>query len=67
MTSVDLTDSRARWRGFRDAAHYLDLAGNLLAKEGRLPGWVYREYRAIYRGEMWLPRSEGAVTEERVL
>jgi hypothetical protein len=45
----------------------LDLAGNLLAKEGRLPGWVYREYRAIYRGEMWLPRSEGAVTEERVL
>ena len=57
---TDLQDTRAVFRGFSSAGEFLELA--LRALERRpYPRWVEREYRAIFMGEMRLPRTEGAI------
>lgn len=61
IPSPALTDTRARFRGFRDASHYLTLATKALELPPPLPRWVWREYRAIFGGKMWLPRGGGPV------
>ena len=45
-------ERRAKFRGFHNVNHYLTLAAEALTRP-RTPHWVYREYRAIFNGEMW--------------
>jgi hypothetical protein len=47
-----LEERRATFRGFRGVNHFLHLAAKAL-EMARPPGWVWREYRAIFKGEMW--------------
>ncbi len=60
MTMTDLFDTRAVFRGFACADEFLELAARAL-EHRPYPGWVEREYRAIFEGEMRLPRTEGPV------
>ncbi len=61
MTTTDLYDTRAIFRGFASADEYLTLAKRAL-EHRPYPKWVEREYRAIFGGEMRLPRTEGAIS-----
>ncbi len=58
--TTDLFDTRAVWRGFTDAGQFLELAARAL-EHRPYPKWVEREYRAIFCGEMRLPRTLGAI------
>ena len=51
-----IEDDRAHFRGFRDADHYLTLAEQALERPTP-PKWVWREYRAIFQGKMWLRKG----------
>jgi hypothetical protein len=53
---MNVHDVRAKMRGFRNADHFLNLAESAMARP-RQPVWVWREYRAIYQGQMWLKRG----------
>jgi hypothetical protein len=59
---TDKYDTRAVFRGFSDADQFLELAMRAL-KHRPYPAWVDREYRAIFMGEMRLPKSLGAIEE----
>lgn len=52
---AQIEDQRARYRGFRDAQHFLDLATTSFGS------WVEREYRAIFMGEMWRHQKAGGI------
>ena len=54
---MNIHDVRAKMRGFRNADHYLNLADQALTRP-RPPRWVWREYRAIYQGQMRLKRGK---------
>ncbi len=58
---TDLFDTRAVFRGFAGADEFLELAKRAL-EHRPYPKWVEREYRAIFGGEMRLPRTEGPVS-----
>lgn len=58
---MNLYDTRARFRGFTDVGQYLTLAARAL-QHPPYPAWPWREYRAIFMGEMWRRRGEGAIT-----
>ena len=57
---VNLQDLRAQYRGFTDAGEYLTLAARAL-QHRPYPRWPYREYRAIFQGEMWRRQAEGGI------
>ncbi len=59
--TTDLSDTRAVFRGFSSASQFLELAARAL-EHRPYPRWVEREYRAIFEGEMELPRTEGPVS-----
>ncbi len=59
---IDLFDTRAIFRGFAGADEFLELASRAL-EHRPYPKWVEREYRAIFGGEMRLPRTLGAINE----
>ncbi len=59
---TDLFDTRAVFRGFANAGQFLELAARAL-EHRPYPRWVEREYRAIFQGEMRLPRTEGPIEE----
>lgn len=62
---MTIHDTRARHRGFSDAGQYLTMALRALDAPTKTPRWVWREYRAIYEGEMWRRQSDGGIEEER--
>ncbi len=59
---TDLLDTRAVFRGFASAGQFLELAERAL-EHRPYPKWVEREYRAIFKGEMELPKTEGPINE----
>ncbi len=61
---TDLFDTRAIFRGFSSADEYLALAERALEHRPS-PKWVKREYRAIFCGEMELPRTLGPINDAR--